>query len=168
MLSNVLLTFKLSSGSFRKTKVIPFCFEKTNITNPDNRISDRVICNGIVNPDPAASGLGLANDGFVERKVFSGFACTLVFSVRYASPSYRTLNIPLNRSSAKSPISKISSDGGVEPRFSSFTRISSTMIGGLGDLFSEDVSICRTRSVSAISGDQLKWNAIVASVQQAL
>ena len=87
MLSKVLDTFKLSRGSFRKTSVIPFCLLKTKITNPDNRISDNVICKGIVKPLPAANGLGLAKVGLVLRKVLSGLACTLVLRVRYASPS---------------------------------------------------------------------------------
>jgi hypothetical protein len=39
--------------------------------------------------------------------------------------------------------------------------MSSTMMGGFGDLLREEVSMCRTRSVSAMSGDQLKWKAIV-------
>lgn len=68
--------------------------------------------------------------------------------------------MPLNLSSARSPISSISSSGGVEPRFNSVTRMSSTMIGGFGDLFKAFVSISLARDVSAISGDQLKLNAI--------
>jgi hypothetical protein len=35
------------------------------------------------------------------------------------------------------------------------------MMGGFGDLFNALVSMSRTRSVSAMSGDQLKLNAIV-------
>jgi hypothetical protein len=34
-------------------------------------------------------------------------------------------------------------------------------MGGLGDLFNALVSMSRTRSVSAMSGDQLKLNAIL-------
>jgi hypothetical protein len=44
--------------------------------------------------------------------------------------------MPRNRSSARSPISRISSSGGVVPRLSSVTMMSSTMMAGLGDLFS--------------------------------
>lgn len=65
--SNVEETFRDSKGSFRKTNVRPFCFEKTSIMKADNLISDNVICNGIVNPDAAASGCGDVNDGFENR-----------------------------------------------------------------------------------------------------
>ena len=40
--------------------------------------------------------------------------------------------------------------------------ISSTMIGGFGDLFRALVSMSRAREVSAISGDQLKLKAMIA------
>lgn len=43
-------TFNDSRGSFRKTKVMPFCLEYTSITNPESFMSERVICKGIVNP----------------------------------------------------------------------------------------------------------------------
>lgn len=46
--SNVEETFSDSSGSFRKTTVMPFCFEKTRTTNPESLKSERVICRGIV------------------------------------------------------------------------------------------------------------------------
>ena len=36
--------------------------------------SERVICRGMVSPEEAARGCGEANDGFVDRYVFSGFA----------------------------------------------------------------------------------------------
>jgi hypothetical protein len=150
-----------SSGSFRKTNVRPFWRENTRITKPDNRISDNVICRGIVKPDAAARGCGEANDGFVERYVLSGLACTLVLSVKKASPAYDILNMPLNLSSARSPISSISKSGGVSPRFNSVTMMSSTMMGGFGDLLRAAVSISRAREVSAISGDQLKLNAMM-------
>lgn len=39
--------------------------------------------------------------------------------------------------------------------------ISSTMIGGLGDLFKAVVNISFARVVSAMSGDQLKLKAMV-------
>lgn len=131
------------------------------MTKPDKRILDRVICNGIVKPDAAARGCGDAKSGLVDKYVFSGFAWTLVFSVKNASPAYDILKMPLNLSSAKSPISSISSSGGVVPRFSSVTMMSSTMMGGLGDLFKAVVSMSRAREVSAISGDQLKLKAMV-------
>lgn len=131
------------------------------MTNPDNLKSDNVIERGIVKLEAAAKGWGEAKEGFVERYVFNGLACTLVFSVRYASPVYDILNIPRNRSSARSPISKISNSGGTCPRFSSVTIISSTMMGGFGDLFSALVSISLALEVSAMSGDQLKLKAMV-------
>ena len=81
-----------SSGSFRNTRVIPFCFEKTKITKPESLKSDRVICRGMVRgvlkisnetsqqsteaqlqpcgqnkTYAAASGNGDANDGRVRR-----------------------------------------------------------------------------------------------------
>jgi len=40
----------------------------------ESLISDRVICNGMVNPDAAASGCGDVNDGFENRYVFNGLA----------------------------------------------------------------------------------------------
>ena len=46
--SNVLLTTKDSRGSFLKTSVMPFAFEKTKMTKPDNRKFERVIWRGIV------------------------------------------------------------------------------------------------------------------------
>jgi hypothetical protein len=64
-----------SSGSFRKTRVRPFCLEKTSIMKADNLISDRVICRGIVSPDAAAKGWGDVKDGFENKYVFKGFAC---------------------------------------------------------------------------------------------
>lgn len=69
--------------------------------------------------------------------------------------------MPLNLSSARSPISRISNSGGIEPRFNSFTIMSSTMIGGFGDLLSAAVNISFALVVSAISGDQLKLKAIL-------
>ena len=77
-------TFRDSRGSFRKTSVIPFCREKTNMIKADNLMSDRVIWSGIVRPElvmlvsfhqnsfinityAAASGCGEVNDGFVDR-----------------------------------------------------------------------------------------------------
>lgn len=41
------------------------------------------------------------------------------------------------------------------------TMMSSTMMGGLGDLFRAVVSMSRAREVSAMSGDQLKLKAMV-------
>jgi hypothetical protein len=136
------------------------------MTNPERRILDSVICSGIVKPDDAASGCGDAKSGLFDRYVLSGFACTLVLSVRNASPVYDILKMPLNLSSARSPISSISSSGGVEPRLSSVTMMSSTMMGGLGDLLSAVVSMSRARDVSAISGDQLKLNAMATGCPQ--
>lgn len=130
------------------------------MTKPDNRISDKVICRGIVNPDAAAKGSGDANVGFAERYVFRGLACTLVLRVKKASPVYDILKIPRNLSSARSPTSSISNSGGVDPIFSSVTMISSTMIGGFGDLLRAVVNISLAREVSAIRGDQLKLKAI--------
>jgi hypothetical protein len=43
--------------------------------------------------------------------------------------------------------------------------MSSTMMGGFGDLFKAVVSMSRAREVSAMSGDQLKLNAIVNIVR---
>lgn len=132
------------------------------MTKAHSLISESVICRGIVRPDAAAKGCGDAKVGFVERYVFRGLACTLVLSVMKASPEYCILKMPRNRSSARSPISKISSSGGTEPRLSSVTMMSSTMIGGFGDLLSAAVSMSRALEVSAMSGDQLKLNAMTA------
>ena len=60
-------TFSDSSGSFLKTSVSPFCFEKTRIMNAESLNSERVICSGIVRLDEAASGWGEVNEGLVER-----------------------------------------------------------------------------------------------------
>lgn len=84
--SKVEETLSDSRGSLRKTRVRPFCREKTRITKPDRRISDSVMETGIVRPEAAARGCGDAKDGFVDKAVFRGFACTLVFRVRKASP----------------------------------------------------------------------------------
>ena len=67
MESKVEETLRDSRGSFRKTRVNPFCLEKTNIINADNLISDNVICKGIVNPEDAASGWGDVNEGFENK-----------------------------------------------------------------------------------------------------
>ena len=67
MESKVDETFSDSRGSLRKTKVRPFCFENTSIMNADNLMSDKVICNGIVKPEDAASGCGEVKDGFENR-----------------------------------------------------------------------------------------------------
>lgn len=45
-----------SRGSFRKTRVSPFCREKTSIIKAESLISDKVIWSGIVKPDAAARG----------------------------------------------------------------------------------------------------------------
>jgi hypothetical protein len=164
MESKVDETLSDSRGSFLKTSVMPFWREKTNITKPESRISDNVMARGIVKPDAAASGCGDANDGFVDKYVFSGFACTLVFRVKKASPEYDILKMPLNLSSAKSPISRISKSGGVSPKFNSVTIMSSTMMGGFGDLLRAAVSISLAREVSAMSGDQLKLKAMMYDV----
>lgn len=65
--SNVDETFSDSRGSFRKTRVIPFAFEKTRMMNPDSRKSESVICSGIVSGAEAARGVGDVKDGVVER-----------------------------------------------------------------------------------------------------
>jgi hypothetical protein len=65
--SNVEETLRDSRGSFRKTGVSPFCWEKTRMMKADSLISDKVICNGIVNPDAAASGCSKVDDGFENR-----------------------------------------------------------------------------------------------------
>src|SRR5438477_12637186 len=96
--SKVLLTTSDSRGSFRKTSVIPLALENTNITNPERRKLDKVICNGIVSDElgiqgipvsravlkirmiasvvgsthDAANGRGLVNEGVVDRYVFKG------------------------------------------------------------------------------------------------
>ena len=67
MESNVDDTFKDSRGSFRKTRVRPFCLEKTSIIKADSLNSERVICKGIVRLDDAAKGCGDVKEGFVER-----------------------------------------------------------------------------------------------------
>lgn len=67
MESKVDETLRDSSGSFRKTRVRPFCLEKTNIMNAESLISDKVICSGMVRPEDAANGWGDAKDGFEER-----------------------------------------------------------------------------------------------------
>ena len=160
MVSKVEETLSDSKGSFRKTSVMPFCLENTNITNPLNLKSLNVICNGIVKPLLAANGLGLAKLGLLLRYVLSGFACTFVLSVKNASPVYVILNMPLKRSSARSPISRMSRSGGVEPTLSSVTRMSETMMGGFGVLFRAVVRRSRARVVSKVCGDQLKLKAI--------
>lgn len=68
-------TLSDSRGSLRKTRVRPFCFEKTRMMNADSLISDKVIDRGIVRPDAAARGLGDVKLGFESRYVFNGFAC---------------------------------------------------------------------------------------------
>ena len=60
-------TLSDSSGSFRKTKVRPFCLEKTSMINADSLISERVIFRGIVRPEEAARGCGEVKEGFVDR-----------------------------------------------------------------------------------------------------
>lgn len=60
-------TFSDSSGSFRKTKVKPFCLENTRMMNAESLMSDKVILRGIVRPDAAARGCGEAKDGLVDR-----------------------------------------------------------------------------------------------------
>ena len=67
MESKVEETLRDSRGSFRKTRVRPFCLEKTNIMKPDNLISDNVIDNGIVSPAAAANGWGDVKVGLEER-----------------------------------------------------------------------------------------------------
>lgn len=60
-------TLSDSSGSFRKTNVIPLAFEKTRMTKPESLKSLRVIWTGMVSGELAASGFGEVNDGVVER-----------------------------------------------------------------------------------------------------
>lgn len=67
ILSNVDDTRNDSSGSLRKTRVIPFALEKTRMTNPDKRNSDNVIWSGIVRGTDAASGQGDVKDGVVDK-----------------------------------------------------------------------------------------------------
>lgn len=67
MESKVEETLRDSRGSLRKTIVRPFCREKTRMTKPDSRMSDKVICKGIVRPEAAARGCGDAKEGFVLR-----------------------------------------------------------------------------------------------------
>lgn len=64
-----------SRGSLRKTRVRPFCFEKTTMIKAESLISDSVIWRGIVRPEAAANGPGDVNDGLEERYVLSGLAC---------------------------------------------------------------------------------------------
>jgi len=65
--SNVDETLSDSRGSFRKTRVIPFCRENTRMTNPERRISDKVMEIGIVSPEAAARGCGDAKSGLVDK-----------------------------------------------------------------------------------------------------
>jgi hypothetical protein len=67
MESKVDETLRDSRGSFRKTRVRPFCFEKTRIMNADNLISDNVIESGIVSPVAAARGFGDVKLGLESR-----------------------------------------------------------------------------------------------------
>ena len=67
MESKVDETLSDSRGSFRKTKVRPFCLEKTRMMNAESLMSDSVIFKGIVRPEDAARGRGEVNDGVVER-----------------------------------------------------------------------------------------------------
>ena len=67
ILSNVDDTLNDSNGSLRKTKVMPLAFEKTRIINPERRISERVICKGMVRGADAANGHGEVNEGVVDR-----------------------------------------------------------------------------------------------------
>lgn len=67
MESKVEETLSDSSGSLRKTRVRPFCLEKTRIMKADSLISDSVIWSGIVNPEDAANGCGDVKDGFEKR-----------------------------------------------------------------------------------------------------
>lgn len=78
-------TLRDSSGSFRKTNVNPFCFEKTRMMKAESLISDKVILRGIVRlelyhiksgrtittlPDntyAAARGFGEVKEGVVDR-----------------------------------------------------------------------------------------------------
>jgi hypothetical protein len=50
MESSVDDTLSDSSGSLRNTSVRPFCREKTRMIKADKRISESVICSGIVKP----------------------------------------------------------------------------------------------------------------------
>ncbi len=75
MESKVEETLRDSSGSLRKTRVSPFCLEKTRMMKADSLISDNVICNGIVRPDDAARGCGDVKLGLEYKYVFRGFAC---------------------------------------------------------------------------------------------
>lgn len=94
-LSNVLLTSTLSSGSFLKTRVIPFCLETTRTTMAFRRTAERRNCMG------TTSGLAankMPREGIDEGKTeevssnvnadeegagrVSGLACTLVDRVK--------------------------------------------------------------------------------------
>jgi len=67
MESKVEDTLRDSSGSFRNTRVKPFCLENTRMMNADSLMSDSVILRGIVRPDAAARGCGEAKDGLVDK-----------------------------------------------------------------------------------------------------
>jgi hypothetical protein len=67
MESKVDETLSDSSGSFRKTRVRPFCLENTKMMKAESLISDSVMDKGIVKPDAAASGWGEVNSGFEYR-----------------------------------------------------------------------------------------------------
>ncbi|KAG4305977.1 hypothetical protein PORY_000887 [Pneumocystis oryctolagi] len=96
ILSKVLETRTDSTGSLRKTKVTPFALENTKIIIPDNLKFDK------------RRNIGTINGASAET-----------------SPVYFNLNNPRKRSSARSPISKIS----IDPIFNSFTSILSAIIG---------------------------------------
>lgn len=81
MESKVEETLRDSRGSFRKTKVRPFCLEKTTMIKADSLISDKVIDKGIVRLAAAANGCGDVNEGLAERYVFNGFAYVVILAI---------------------------------------------------------------------------------------
>lgn len=74
MESKVDETLRDSRGSLRKTRVRPFCLEKTKMMKADSLISDSVMDSGIVSPAEAARGCGDVKVGLADKYVFNGLA----------------------------------------------------------------------------------------------
>ena len=74
MESKVLDTFTESTGSLRKTRVRPFCFEKTRIMMPERRKSERRRNMGTVRGVSAARMPWEVKEGVRRLRVFNGFA----------------------------------------------------------------------------------------------
>jgi len=77
MESNVLDTFTESTGSFRKTRVRPFCLENTRIMIPESWNDDNRRSMGTVNGASAASIPLEVKEGVNRLRVLRGLACTM-------------------------------------------------------------------------------------------